>query len=85
MDLASTGAIYLNAGRGTFLPPLTYATGPSGMGVAVADFNGDHKPDLAWANFYGNSVSVMLNTASPPPTAPRPPHRLPMRVLALLE
>jgi hypothetical protein len=38
--------------------PATYKT------AAVADFNLDGKPDIAGAFFYGNTVSVLLNTTS---------------------
>ena len=38
----------------------TFAVGPVPVSVAVGDFNGDSKPDLAVANNDGNSVSVLL-------------------------
>src|SRR5690242_7957054 len=38
--------------------------------VAVGDFNGDGKPDLAIANLRSGTVSVLLNTTSPGATTP---------------
>jgi hypothetical protein len=42
------------------------------MAVAVGDFNGDGRPDVAAANAGSNTVSVLLNdgTWSPPPATP---------------
>ena len=53
----------------SFGPAQSFAVGGGGLSspesVAVADFNGDGKPDLAVANYgYGN-VSVLLNTTAP--------------------
>jgi uncharacterized protein (UPF0548 family) len=47
---------------GTLQGPLTpsLATGTDPQGVAVGDFNGDGKTDLASANFTSNTVSVFL-------------------------
>ena len=48
---------------GGFLPPVTYATQPRGIDVAVADVNADGKPDLVVANLGPaptGSVSVLL-------------------------
>jgi hypothetical protein len=52
----------------SFAPPQTFATG--GGSIAVGDFNGDGKPDLAVANYLFDTVSVLLNTTSVP-TFPR--------------
>jgi hypothetical protein len=43
-----------------FLAPLTYDAGSSPSAVAVGDFNGDGKQDLAVANYYSANVSVLL-------------------------
>jgi hypothetical protein len=44
----------------TFRPPTIYAVGTGPTAVAVADLNGDGKPDLVSANYGSNSVSVLL-------------------------
>ncbi|MCY2953138.1 MAG: VCBS repeat-containing protein, partial [Planctomycetota bacterium] len=44
----------------SFVPMQEFATGASPISVAVADLNGDHKPDLVVANHTGNTVSVLL-------------------------
>ncbi len=53
----------------TFAAPVDFATGVRPFAVAVADLNGDGKPDLAIINDYegmgGNSVSVLLNATAP--------------------
>jgi trimeric autotransporter adhesin len=52
-----------------FAAQVDFATGVRPIAVAVADLNGDGKPDLAFVNVYegtgGNSVSVLLNTTAP--------------------
>jgi hypothetical protein len=53
-----------NASTPTFAPQQTFATGLGPLCVAVGDFNGDGKPDLAVANFNSNTVSVLLNTTA---------------------
>jgi hypothetical protein len=47
-----------------FAAPQTFAAGTFPVGLAVADINGDGRPDLAAADFNGGSVSVLLNTTT---------------------
>jgi hypothetical protein len=54
-------SILLGQGDGTFLPAVNYAAGQRSYSVAVGDFNGDGKQDLAVANAWpSNTVSVLL-------------------------
>jgi hypothetical protein len=60
--------VLLGKGDGTFRPVVTYdAGGPDVLSVAVADVNGDGKPDLvttcANLSCHGGAVSVLLNNA----------------------
>ena len=58
---SSTVDVLLNQGGGTFGSPVAYAVGNDPDSVAVGDFNGDGKPDLAVASLNDNAVSVLLN------------------------
>jgi hypothetical protein len=62
----SAGANYVSVlqgnGNGTFRARQTYYTGDtSPSSVAVADFNGDGKPDLAVADYNFSDVAILLN------------------------
>jgi len=46
----------------SFAPQTTFAVGSNPAAIAVADFNGDGKPDIVVANARSNNVSVLLNT-----------------------
>ena len=48
-------SVLLGNGNGTFQPQTTFAAGSSPDAVAVADVNGDGKPDLVVANYAGNA------------------------------
>lgn len=41
-----------------------FATGIAPFSVAVGDFNGDGRPDLATANYTGDTVSILLGNAN---------------------
>jgi hypothetical protein len=44
----------------SFLPAVNYGAGSGPISMAIGDFNGDGKPDLAVANRDSNDVSVLL-------------------------
>ncbi len=48
----------------SFDPAVSYAVGSRPSSLAAGDFNSDGVPDLAVANRWGNSVSVLLGTGS---------------------
>lgn len=48
----------------SFAPKVLFKAGTNPISVAVGDLDGDGKPDLALANFNGNSISVMRNKDS---------------------
>jgi hypothetical protein len=53
--------VLIGKGDGTFQPPVEYTVGLQPYSVAVGDFNGDGKPDLAVSNFGANTVSILIN------------------------
>src|SRR5208282_5107 len=66
----STVSVLLNttapgAATPSFAAQQNFATGNGPASVAVADVNGDGKPDLIVANGSGKTVSVLLNTTAP--------------------
>jgi hypothetical protein len=54
-----------------FVAPLAFDAGTGPVSVAVGDFNGDGKPDLAVANHTSNDVSVLLGNGDGTFQAPR--------------
>jgi hypothetical protein len=55
-----TVSILLGNGDGTFQPHMDFATGDGPVRIAVGDFNGDGKLDLAVANNTSPTVSILL-------------------------
>ncbi|MEG4391177.1 DUF4347 domain-containing protein, partial [Microcoleus sp. BROC3] len=50
-----------NATTPTFATQVTFATGNSPRSVSIGDINGDGRPDLAVANRFSNTASILLN------------------------
>jgi hypothetical protein len=56
-----TVSILLGNGDGTFQPDVEYVVGLTPTGLAAGDLNGQGGADVAVANVYSNSVSVLFN------------------------
>jgi FG-GAP-like repeat/PASTA domain len=57
-------SVLVNRGGGRFLPQLAYPTGPGSaqpVAAGIGDLNGDHRLDIAAANYTNSTVSVLLN------------------------
>ncbi|MBD1829894.1 FG-GAP-like repeat-containing protein [Microcoleus vaginatus GB1-A2] len=54
----------------TFAPQVPFATGTRPRFLSIGDINGDGKPDLAVANLYDNTASILLNTTATGATTP---------------
>jgi hypothetical protein len=63
-NVASTISTFIAKGDGTFLVPGFFASGPTPLGMAVGDFDGDGKLDLVEADNGGNTVSVLSQVTS---------------------
>ena len=65
-----TVSVFVGNGDGTFqLDFLQFETaGTDATSVAIGDFNGDGKPDLAVTNQSANSLAILVNTADFPAT-----------------
>jgi len=57
VDLIVNNQVFLGNGDGTFQAPVTIPAGNETSGLAIGDFNNDHKVDLAIANLSDNSVT----------------------------
>jgi len=57
-------SVLLGNGNGSFQVAVNYGAGTNPVSVAVGDFNGDSKQDLAVANFNSNNVSVLLSNGN---------------------
>jgi hypothetical protein len=58
--------VLLGTGTGTFAAAVAYSTGSGSQpyGLAVADVNGDGKPDIVTANSSTSSIGVLLNNGT---------------------
>jgi hypothetical protein len=60
---AGCASVLLGKGDGTFsLSPQDFTVGGVGVSVAVGDFNGDGRPDLAVANGNSGNLTLLTNT-----------------------
>jgi uncharacterized protein (TIGR03437 family) len=57
-------SVCLGNGDGSFQPAIAIAVGERPSSVAIGDFNGDGKPDLAVANEISNNVTALINQGS---------------------
>jgi FG-GAP-like repeat len=55
--------VTITAGEGRFQGPLFFSAGTGSFQLALGEFNGDGKADLAVANRGSNDVSILLNTS----------------------
>jgi hypothetical protein len=55
----------------TFAPPVPTASGAFPLGMWIADFNDDARPDVALANYDGFNVAVHLGQCVAPPPPPQ--------------
>ncbi|MGA2001938.1 MAG: FG-GAP-like repeat-containing protein [Terriglobales bacterium] len=71
-DINGAAGVLLGNGDGTFQPVVPfYSGGTSSFAVAVADVNGDGKPDLLIANSFSSTVGALLNNSGATPTTTR--------------
>ena len=54
-------SVLLGTSTGSFESATNFAVGITPFSVAIGDFNGDGKPDLAVANQSSNNVSILIN------------------------
>ena len=61
---ANTVSVHLGSATdpGTFVAPLTFGVGAGGRAVAAGDFDHDGAIDIASANDFGDSITVLTNT-----------------------
>jgi hypothetical protein len=62
--LPGEALVLIGNGDGTFQAPVQYSVGLQPEYLAVGDFNGDNKPDLAVSNFKSNTISILLNNGN---------------------
>src|SRR4051812_35864853 len=51
--------VWRNNGDGIFVAPVEFTTGQGPVGIVVADFTGDGKPDVVTANYGASSISIL--------------------------
>jgi hypothetical protein len=66
----SVVSVLLGDGAGSFSAPTNFSAGTYPLSVAVGDFNGDGKQDLAVANVLSDNVSILLGDGAGSFSAP---------------
>ena len=56
--------VLISNGDGTFQSAVEYTTGLEPESLAIGDFNGDAKPDVATSNSRSSTVSILLNNGN---------------------
>jgi hypothetical protein len=64
LNIGNDVSVLLGNGDGTFQPAVNYPTALGPESVAIADVNGDGKPDIAVAAGASNSVSILLGNGN---------------------
>ncbi|MEG3960511.1 FG-GAP-like repeat-containing protein, partial [Microcoleus sp. herbarium2] len=54
----------------TFAPTVDFSNGDFPTSVSIGDFNGDGSPDVATANLFSNTISILINTTPTGATTP---------------
>lgn len=60
LNVAAPGAVLA-----AFAPAKSFVVGSGPKGITIADLNGDGQPDVAVANYYSNTASLLLNRTGP--------------------
>ena len=82
----NTVGILLGNGGGNFSVVATYGSGSTAPDntdsddIAVGDFNGDGRLDVAVTNYVSNSLGILLNGCGPAPVMLNSPHSLPFDI-----
>src|SRR5262249_39605111 len=63
-DTTNDVSILLGNGNGTFQPAVNYPAGSTAISVAINDFDGDGKPDLAVSDNGSNNMSILLGNGN---------------------
>ena len=64
------GTVARDSSQPSFLLKRDLAVGENPMAVAVADLNGDGRPEIVAANYISNSISIFVNTTAKGSRAP---------------
>lgn len=66
IDFDSSVSVLLGNGDGTFAEAVSFEVDPGAFGIVAADLNDDRLPDLVTANLDDTTISVLVNTGTPP-------------------